>query len=260
MQSTISINKALPAATIIIPAYNEEKRIKNVLSEIADFISKNNVNWNVIVSIDGNDGTEGIVKGMMREYSFISYDKNHFRGGKGWAIKRVVNRASGEFTILMDADGSISFSDIIKAMNMTESYDVIIFDRYYRNKSEIPLIRRIPSRGFNILVKVLLGIKLNDTQCGYKIMRTYMLREAFTKVAVTNAFYDVDLLYHLHKMKAKIIEINAEYSHDRNSKFNVFFLIVGLGISLMAFGLRHSRFYKYVPDWARELYSRKFRW
>jgi len=218
------------------------------------------VNWNVIVSIDGNDGTEGIVKGMMREYSFISYDKNHVRGGKGWAIKRVVNRASGEFTILMDADGSISFSDIIKAMNMTESYDVIIFDRYSGNKSEIPLIRRISSRGLNILVKVLLGIKVNDTQCGYKIIRTYMLKEAFTEVAVTNAFFDVDLLYHLNNIKPRINIIKIDYRHDGNCKFNVFSSTVGHGISLMAFRLRHSRFYKYVPDWARELYSRKFKW
>ena len=58
--------------------------------------------------------------------------------------------ASGEFTILMDADSSISFSDIIKAMNMTESYDVIIFDRYSGNKSGIPLIRRIPLREFDL--------------------------------------------------------------------------------------------------------------
>ncbi|MGC8622191.1 MAG: glycosyltransferase, partial [Caldisphaera sp.] len=87
MQSVNYLNSALPSVTVIIPAYNEEKRIGKVLSEIADFISGNNLNWNIIVSIDGNDGTENIVKEMKEKYRFISYDKNHGRGGKGYAVK-----------------------------------------------------------------------------------------------------------------------------------------------------------------------------
>ena len=261
MQSTASLNSAIPTATIIIPAYNEEERIGKVLREIADFISKNNVNWNVIVSIDGNDGTEDIVKKMMGEYNFISYDKNHGRGGKGYAIKRVVGKATGEYTILMDADGSLDFSKITDSINYMKDYDIIIFDRYSNKNNRIPFFRRMPSRGFNILVRAILGIKVNDTQSGYKIIRTDMIREAFSKIAVTDAFYDVALLYYLNEFNPIIKEIDeVTYNHESNSKFNVISLTLGMGISLVAFRVRHSRLYKYIPDWARELYSRKFKW
>jgi glycosyltransferase involved in cell wall biosynthesis len=73
----------IPSVTIIIPAYNEEKRIGRVLQEISEFITINNPNWNVIVSIDGNDGTEEIVKDYSKKYSFISYNKKGSRAGKG---------------------------------------------------------------------------------------------------------------------------------------------------------------------------------
>ncbi len=260
MQSTTSLNSTIPSATVIIPAYNEEKRIGKVLGEIADFISKNNLNWNIIVSIDGNDGTENIVKNLSTRYDIISYNKSSTRGGKGFAIKRAVKDATGEFTILMDADGSIDFKKIVGSFVNLSNFDVILFDRYSNRDNKIPLIRRIPSRGFNLLIRVLLRIKVNDTQCGYKIIRTDMLKEAFKKVTVTNTFYDVDLLYHLYKMNARIKEVEIEYRHDDQSKFNVFSEVIGQGVSLIAFRLRHSRFYKFIPDWARILYYKKFRW
>jgi len=58
----------VPFITIIIPAYNEEKRIGRVIQEISEFITIKNPNWNVIVSIDGNDGTEEIVKDYSKEF------------------------------------------------------------------------------------------------------------------------------------------------------------------------------------------------
>ena len=57
----------LPSVTIIIPAYNEESRIKGVLDEISDFISTNKADWDVIVSVDGNDGTADIVRSYSSE-------------------------------------------------------------------------------------------------------------------------------------------------------------------------------------------------
>ncbi len=261
MQAEVSLNSAIPSVTIIIPAYNEEKRIGKVLKDIADHISKNNLNWNIIVSIDGNDGTEQIVKNMAKNYNFISYDKSKVRGGKGWAIKRVVNRAEGKFTILMDADGSISFYDVIKYLKFTGEYDVILFDRYHSKNSRIPFLRKIPSRGYNILVRALFRIKVYDTQCGYQIIRTELLKKAFNKITVTNGFYYVPLIYYLKHQGAKIIELNdITYRHNGESKFDILAMMVGGGVSLIAFRLRHSRFYKYVPHWARELYSRKFKW
>jgi len=250
----------IPSVTIIIPAYNEEKRIGRVLQEISEFITINNPNWNVIVSIDGNDGTEEIVKDYSKKYSFISYNKNGNRAGKGGAIKRVLSEATGEFTIIMDADGSVNFQAIADSLGLVNNYDVILFDRYSKQGNRIPALRRIPSRGFNALVRVLLGIRVNDTQCGYKIVRTEMLKRAFSQISITNTFFDVALLFYLKRSGARIGEVEVAYNHDDESKFNIVGEIIGQGVSLIAFRVRHSRFYKYVPVWARNLYFRKFKW
>jgi glycosyltransferase involved in cell wall biosynthesis len=252
--------KNIPSVTIIIPAYNEEKRIGRVLQEISEFITTNSPYWNVIVSIDGNDGTEEIVKDYSKKYSFISYIKNGNRAGKGGAIKRVVSEARGEFTVIMDADGSVNFQTIAENLGLVRDYDVILFERYSKQGNRIPALRRIPSRGFNALVRVLVRVRVNDTQCGYKIIRTQMLKRAFSQVSITNAFFDVALLFYLKGMGARIGEVSVAYSHDEESKFNVVALVLGLGVSLIAFRVRHSRFYKYVPEWAEDLYYRKFRW
>ena len=250
----------IPSVTIIIPAYNEEKRIGRVLKEISEFITINNPNWNVIVSIDGDDRTEEIVKDYSKKYSFISYNKNGNRAGKGGAIKRVLSEATGEFTIIMDADGSVNFQAIADNLRLVSNYDVILFDRYSKKGNQIPALRRIPSRGFNALVRVLLGIRVNDTQCGYKIIRTEMLKRAFSQISITNAFFDVALLFYLKRIGARIGEVEVAYNHNDESKFNIVALIMGEGVSLVAFRARHSRFYKYVPEWTKELYYKKFRW
>ncbi len=260
MQAVAPENLIVPSTTIIIPAYNEEKRIGKVLEEIGDFITVNNLKWDVIVSIDGSDNTEEIVKGFSKDYSFVKYDRGRGRSGKGYAIKRVVDKSMGEFTLIADADGAVSLQGILKGFSYCGTYDAILFDRYSADGNAIPLYRRIPSRGFNILVRAMLGLNVTDTQCGYKLVKTTIIKEAFKRIGITNTFFDVALLYHIQKMGGKIKEIEVKYSHRDESKFNILALILGNGVSLFAFRIRHSRFYKYVPKLATELYLRKFRW
>lgn len=260
MLATEVQNRMIPSTTIIIPAYNEENRIGRVIEEIKDLVTTNNLNWDVIVSIDGKDNTEEIVKGFSSLYPFIRHQKSQGRSGKGYAIKRVINSSTGEFTVIMDADGAVELSDIVKNFKYLAKYDAILFDRYSSTNNSIPLYRRVPSRGFNILVRTMLGLNVRDTQCGYKIVRTDLIKEAFRRVGITNSFFDVSLLYHIKKMGARIKEVDVMYAHDEKSKFNIWAEIIGQGISLLAFRLRHSRFYKYVPRWATDLYLRKFRW
>jgi len=258
MNEKINLNSK--SISVIIPAYNEENRIGNLLNELIDYINSNSLNWEIIVSIDGNDGTEEIVKGYSEKYAFVKYDKKSGRNGKGNSIKRVLPLVKNDYVLLMDADGSIKFDEIIKNLHYLDSYDAIIFDRYSNHDNDIPLIRRIPSRGFNILVRILLDINVRDTQCGFKVIRSDLMKRAFSNVSVTNTFFDVALLFYIKMYGGRIIEIPVNYKHDEDSKFNVVSEIVGQGVSLLAFTIRHSRFYKYIPDWARNLYYRKFRW
>ena len=244
---------------IIIPAYNEEKRIRPVLDEICQFISKSQIPWKIIVAIDGNDGTIDIVKEFASRYSFISYLASNGRGGKGAAIKRSASMISSNYVILMDADNSIRFDQIVERIPLMEKYDVVILSRY-NDTNEIPALRRIISRGFNFLVRTMTGLNVSDTQSGYKMFRSNEFLEALRKVGATNTFYDISLLYHLQKSGNLIHEINTPYIHDEGSKFNPIAEVIGQGVSLVAFVVRHSRFYPYVPEFLIDLYKRKFKW
>ena len=252
--------KNIPSVTIIIPAYNEEKRIGRVLREISEFIVINHLDWNVIISLDGNDNTEEIIKQFSKDYPFISYNKYNGRSGKGFAVKRVMNDSKGEFTMLMDADGSVRLESILRGFEFLPQYDMIIFDRYSAKENNIPLHRRFPSRGYNFLVRLFFNIRVNDTQCGYMIMKTEIAKSAFNSITISNGFFYVPLLYYVKKSGGEIKEIPIKYEYESESKFRVLEMVLGGGISLLAFRLRHSRLYKYVPEWTKELYYRKFKW
>lgn len=249
-----------PYTTIIIPAYNEESRIRGVLDEITAFVSGNSLNWRVIVSIDGTDGTEDLVKEYSKTHSYVGIMKGEERSGKGYAVKRVIERVESDYTLIMDADGAVKLNDIVSNFNQLDNYDVITFDRYSNHGNTIPFLRRIPSRGFNLLLRAILKIDVRDTQCGYKVIKTSLAKEALKRTTVTNTFFDVSLIYYLKKIGARIKEVSIRYEHTEGSKFNILQEIVGQGISLAAFMVRHSKFYKYLPDWLKDLYARKFRW
>lgn len=246
--------------TVIIPAYNEENRILPVLNEVCSFISKNMLSWEVVVSIDGTDRTEVIAKEMMGKFSFLNYTKGTGRSGKGGAIKRALDFCSGDYLILMDADGAIPFNEIIKYLHLLDRYDMINFDRYKKRENRIPRLRRLVSRGYNLYIKLLFNLDINDTQCGYKIMRTLDTKEVFNKLTITNGFFYSPFFVYLKKMKVKTVEVSVSYQHEEGSKFSVSSMILGGFVSALAFRLRISPLWKFVPNRIVKLYYKKFRW
>ena len=246
--------------SIIIPAYNEENRIKPVLEEIIYYITQNKLNWDIILAIDGNDGTEALAKNFLPRYNNIKIVKASGRSGKGGSIKRSLNFVKSGFVILMDADNSIPFSTIISNLHLIDEFDCIIFSRYTASMNEIPPVRRVISRGFNWLLRLSLDLNIRDTQSGYKIIRTKPFKKAMSQVSITNAFFDVALIYHMVKENLSVTEIDVNYNHREGSKFNPIGLVIGLGTTLLAFRIRYSRFYRYIPTELIQLYYRKFRW
>ncbi len=245
--------------TLVLPAYNEKDRILPVLNDICSFISKHKIPWKLIVAIDGNDSTFEIAVRFAEKYNFLIIDRSHGRNGKGGAIKRILSKIEGEFTILMDADNSIDFGQIIKAVRVLEKNDVVILSRYKGNNA-IPFMRRFLSRGFNLIVRTMFSLHISDTQSGYKMFRSDLFVKAMRKVTVTNASYDVALLYHVKNLGAKIIEVPASYKHSDNGKLSPFSMAMSFAISLVALRVRNSPLYVYVPQFMINFYHRKFKW
>ena len=145
---------------IIVPAYNEEKTIRNVLLAIKKIIPEKNI-------IVGNDGSKDRTAEISRSENIILIDekRNH---GKGWITRKACDyaiRKGYKKIILMDADGQHFASDIPKFIKELESKDIVFS---YRVGEKQPFIFKIGNKGLNIISKILFGINIKDTQSGFR--------------------------------------------------------------------------------------------
>ena len=237
--------------SIIIPAYNEENRISSVLNDVTEFIFKNRVDWNIIIAIDGDDQTSTIVSNFKKSFPYIKYKINKKRNGKGYAVKQAVltnQNQLNDIIIIMDADNSIKFEEIVSNIDKINDTDILIFNRYGKC-NHIPFSRRFLGRTFNLMVRTILGLKINDTQSGYKIFRKDSLIDDVNKTGINGAFFDVSLLYHAKISGQRIEEIKSKtYRHSDGSTFNTFRLTFDMLVSIFALKFRYSKIYEKIPD------------
>ena len=251
-----------PEVSIIIPAYNEEKRIIPVLNEIQNLITERNLNWEVIVAVDGEDKTLQIVNSYEQNCHTIKANHSIKREGMGGAIKRGILSSSGELLILMDSDGSTSLKDLLNSISMleTELYQIINFDRYTLKVNFIPLKRRLASRVFNIILRGIFRIDVNDTQCGYKLMRRDAILPFLKSITVSNAFFLTALFIYSKNAGLKTTEIPIKYEHSYGSKFNIIMTGLSYMVSITAFFLKNSKYFNRIPTPLKNLYYKKLRY
>nr|QBM01226.1 undecaprenyl-phosphate 4-deoxy-4-formamido-L-arabinose transferase [uncultured archaeon] len=216
--------------SIIIPAYNEEKRIGKTLEEYLKFFKerkkkKEIKDFEIIVVLNGcKDNTGKVVKKYeCKELKILEFEES----GKGFAIiqgfKEALKR-DNDLIGFVDADMATkpeAFHDLVKHIN---DYDGIIGSRYVKgaivNPKQSPQ-RIIASRIFNLLIKTLFMIHYKDTQCGAKLFRRKSIEEAINKLIITRWAFDVDLLYCLKMGGFKIKEFQTTWSDREYSKINL---------------------------------------
>ena len=246
--------------SIIIPAYNEEKRITPVLKDLCNFISLNQLPWEIVVAIDGDDGTEDIVKSYNETFPFVSSRKAAGRSGMGGGIKRGILASTGEYLILMDGDGSSSLQNMLRSLELLNKYDIVNFNRYSDAENKIPLKRKFASRSFNLILRIVFGIRVSDTQCGYKIMRRDAIMPLVRRLTVSNAFFLSAIFIYAKKYGVSVVEMPIKYDHSDGSKFNVMMTSISYLVSVTAFKIRNSKLYDYTPKFIKDLYYKKLRY
>lgn len=202
---------------IIIPAYNEEKRIGNTLQNFTTFFG-NQVK--IIVVLNGcKDNTLEVVKEFPVEYL------NYERAGKGFAIKEGLKYAIEQDYDLIgftDADLSVTakyFNNLILSIG---EYDGIIANRWLPESiTKRTLKRKILSKGFNILVRFLFNLPYTDTQCPAKLFKREAIKEIINDLQVNRWEFDIDLLYNIKKKKFKIEQIPVEWEDKAGSKIHL---------------------------------------
>lgn len=213
--------------SIIIPAYNEEKKIEKDIREAFDYCKKAKLKAEVIVSTDGvTDQTNNIVEKLRKEFKELKLLTEKEKIGKGAAIKKGVKIASGKYIMFADAGLCVPYKFIKAGIEkINEGFDVALASRASRKsiitKSQ-PLYRQIGSAVFGFIVRNMIGIPrdIKDTQCGFKIYKKAAAQKLFNDLRTDRFMFDIELILRAKKEKYKMIQFPVQWSNDADTKFN----------------------------------------
>jgi len=242
--------------SIIIPAYNEEERIGPMLDEyIRYFLPKYGEAVEIIVVINGStDRTVDVVDAYVRAHRQVRCLVDAAKIGKGGAVMLGFAAASGDRVGFVDADGSTpaeAFDDLVEHIG---DAGAIIASRYLKGARVFPrqpVVRRVASRMFNQMVRLLFKLPISDTQCGAKLLSCEAVQRVFPKLGVTRWAFDVDLLFQVRRAHLKIIERPTVWEDKAGSKLNIPRASCEMFLAIWRLRLMYSRF-----AWVVELYNR----
>jgi len=213
--------------SIIIPAYNEERRLPKTLASIFAYLQARPYHAEILIVDDGSsDRTATIVSAFKQKYPSLRLISNGGNRGKGYSVRHGMLEAHGEITLFTDADLStpIEEADKLLAALRDEGYDAAVGSRAVdRNLIEVhqPLIREQAGIFFNRLVRRIMGIEFSDTQCGFKAFRRERSRIIFEQQRVERFGFDPEILFLAKRNGLRVAEVPVRWSHDPATKVNV---------------------------------------
>jgi glycosyltransferase involved in cell wall biosynthesis len=213
--------------SIVIPAFNEERRLPKTLDCIVAYLQTRSYRAEIIVVDDGSsDRTAEIVSAYLQKYPGLRLVSNGRNRGKGFSVRHGMLEARGEITLFSDADLStpIEEADKLLAALRERGYYAAIGSRAVdRSLIEIhqSVIREQAGIFFNRLVRWIAGIEFSDTQCGFKAFHTERARIIFEQQRVERFGFDPEILFLAKRNGLRVAEVPVRWSHDSATKVNV---------------------------------------
>jgi dolichol-phosphate mannosyltransferase len=206
--------------SFVLPAYNEGAYIEATLDTLDRTVKETRLRYEVVLVDDGSiDRTrEKAVDYANRNghVKVIGYDKNV---GKGYAVKKGFMEAVGDAVVFVDSDMEIDLETISCYVEALRYADIVIASKWHPDSVvEMSLIRKILSHGFNVLVRILTGADLKDTQVGLKAMKKKAFTRIFRKLIVRRYAFDVELLVVASLFDLKIVEMPTHLKLNESFK------------------------------------------
>jgi len=208
--------------TLVIPAYNEEKRIKQTLNSVKNTLG-NKINV-LVVSNGSKDKTVDILKEWKKENRNFNFLEFKEKLGKGGAVLEGLREAKSKYVGFIDADDSFDLKTVKEIIENFDGKEVVVASKWKgRNIFEVdePFLRKLSSRVWNLMCKILLNLKLNDTQAGAKFLRKDVFNIIDRKFICKAFSFDVELLFLLNKKGYKIEEKYIKTIHREGSTFSL---------------------------------------
>jgi len=226
-----------PLLSIVMPAYNEEKRVGLALTRTMRYLDERGWRYEIIVVDDGSaDATSAAVQEIARgrDAGDASSDvpptvrlfRNERNRGKGYSVRRGILASRGDCVGFADADYKTHIESIEEVLRcFREGYDVAMGSRILpesRIEREQPGHRRGGGRVFSGMLRMILGMKrFGDTQCGFKFFRREVARDLFRRQRIEGYMFDVEILWLCERLGYRVREVPVRWENEPDSRFRL---------------------------------------
>lgn len=246
----LSPNRRLNGVSLVVPAHNEESRISPTIERYLRVLDSTRRPFEFLVVVDGTDRTAEV--SLRYGDRGVRVIRSSRKLGKGGAILAGFRKSRFDVVGYVDADGSLSDKDLFRMIEIAcaPGSDCVIASRWLPSSEWInvePLLKRVASRGFNILVRGLLNLRVHDSQCGAKFYRGSLLDTILADVTVTNLTTDVGFLFHAQKNGARIQEVPVTWNNDSRSRFTLGTMIPIMFVTLVGMRVMNLPLGRAVP-------------
>ena len=221
--------------SIVIPVYNEQKRIHAFLKSVADYLGKKDFSYEIVVVDDGSrDETVATVREVLSErlpgrYKIMQLPLNR---GKGAAVREGMLEAEGEYVFFLDADGSTSIEEIDRFIPQFTA-DVAVYIARRTLKQAAPFKRKFFGYGYILLANFFLHLNVSDITCGFKCYTRACIQAVFSKQTLNNWSFDAENIFVARKEGYRIKEITVTWMHAPGSKVKVLKNVLVCGLDLL---------------------------
>ena len=219
------MNPGVPDISIIVPSYNEERRLPETLERIAAYVHAPGREVEILVVDDGStDGTAAIAESFKGKFGALRVLSNGVNRGKGYSVRHGMLEARGRVVLFTDADLSAPIEEADKLFAAMETYDVAIGSRAL-DRGLISVhqskFREFAGVIFNTIVRLCLRLPFVDTQCGFKAFRREPCRIIFEQQRIERFGFDPELLYLARRHGLRAVEIPVRWGHSPATKVSM---------------------------------------
>ncbi|HIE24159.1 MAG TPA: glycosyltransferase family 2 protein [Candidatus Korarchaeota archaeon] len=206
--------------SVIIPAYNEERSIQDCFQRIYNVLSSKGYDFEILLEQDGSsDRTPHIIEELARRFDNVHALSFSERRGKGFGIRKCLERARGEIAVIIDADLEYppeKIPEMVEKIRRTGT-DIVVAQRVNAKRS---LLRKVLSSFYRLILKILFGKDFIDPQSGLKVIRRAVIEEIWP-IRSDGFEIDSEILIRAHEKGFKISYVPIAYVHRGNSKVSV---------------------------------------
>lgn len=220
----MTIETEQPNLSVVIPAYNEQKRLKTAIPSIASHLRKRGRPFEIIIVNDGSkDDTACVTNELTETYPMVQLITLNHNRGKGAAVRAGMLAARGRYVLFTDADQSTPISELEKLSVKLEreSYDIAIGSRAVSGadvQQAQPWYRMLAKKLFSLGTRLLVLGGVADTQCGFKCMKREAAQKVFPQVTSDTAIFDIEMLAVASREGYRVAEVPVTWVHDPETR------------------------------------------